>query len=145
MVCSYVCVPYGGGSAIVYQPVADALPAGHALWSVAIPGHDVGLDEDPLPLDDLAARCTDEILSRVSGPLVLYGHCGVGGALIIELARRLEASGRQVERVYTGGVFPFAKPRGRLSRLHSWLEDRGSNRMQANWLASMGSAPPTPQ
>ena len=44
-VLSYVCVPYGGGSAIVYQPLADALPAGHALWSLAIPGHDVGLTE----------------------------------------------------------------------------------------------------
>jgi len=137
-ICSYVCVPYGGGSAVVYQHVADALPAGHALWSVAIPGHDVGLDEDPLPFDELARRCTEEILERVSGPLVLYGHCGVGGALIVELARRVEAAGRQVERVYTGGVFPFAKPRGRLSRLHEWLEDRGSNRLQANWLTSMG-------
>ena len=137
-VCSYVCVPYGGGSAVVYQPVADALPAGHSLWSVAIPGHDVGLDEDPLPLGELARRCTQEILERVQGPLVLYGHCGVGGALIIELARRLEAAGRRIERVYTGGVFPFAMPRGRLSRLHEWLEDRGSNRLHANWLKSMG-------
>jgi len=135
---SYVCVPYGGGSAVVYQPVADALPAGHSLWSVAIPGHDVGLDEDPVPFAELARRCADEVLSRVDGPLVLYGHCGVGGALVIELARLLEQAGREIERVYAGAVFPFAKPRGRLSRLHGWLEDRGSNRLQANWLKSMG-------
>src|SRR5262249_27005687 len=128
----YVCVPYGGGSAVVYQPVADALPAGHALYSVAIPGHDVGLDEDSLPFDELARRCTEEILQRVQGPLVLYGHCGVGGALIIE------AAGRPLEAVYTGGIFPFAKPRGALARLHNWLEDRGSNRHSANWLKSMG-------
>ncbi|MFL6127650.1 MAG: amino acid adenylation domain-containing protein, partial [Mycobacteriales bacterium] len=135
---SYVCVPYGGGSAVVYQPLADALPPGHTLYSVAIPGHDVGLDEDPLPFDELAARCTAEILSRVDGPLVLYGHCGVGGALIVELARRLEAAGRELEAVYVGGMFPFARPKGALSRLHTWLDDLASNRSHANWLKSMG-------
>jgi amino acid adenylation domain-containing protein len=137
-VVSYVCVPYGGGSAVVYQPIANALPPGHTLWSVAIPGHDVGLDEDPLPFAELARRCADEVLSRVDGPLVLYGHCGVGGALVIEVARLIEQAGREIERVYAGAVFPFAKPRGRLSRLHRWLLDRGSNRLQANWLRSMG-------
>ena len=137
-VCSYVCVPYGGGSAVVYQPVADRMPAGHALYSVAIPGHDVGLDEDSLPFDELATRCTEEILARVGGPLVLYGHCGVGGALIIELARRLEAAGRRIEAVYAGGVFPFARPRGILTRLRTRAEDLASNRNQATWLKSMG-------
>jgi amino acid adenylation domain-containing protein len=137
-VCSYVCVPYGGGSAVVYQPIADAMPAGHVLYSVAIPGHDVGLDEDALPFDELVRRCVDEIMERVDGPLVLYGHCGVGGALTIELARQLEARGRSLEAVYAGGIFPFAKPRGRLTRLHEWLQNRQSNRTQANWLKSMG-------
>jgi surfactin synthase thioesterase subunit/MFS family permease len=133
-----VCVPYGGGSAIVYQPIADALPAGHSLYSVAIPGHDVGLDEDALPFDELAQRCVAEILERVDGPLVLYGHCGVGGALIVELARRLEAAGRELAAVYVGGIFPFATPKGRLARMHQWLEDRASNRTHANWLKAMG-------
>jgi surfactin synthase thioesterase subunit/MFS family permease len=137
-VCSYVCVPYGGGSAVVYQPVADRMPAGHSLYSVAIPGHDVGLDEEALPFGELARRCTEEILARVDGPLVLYGHCGVGGALIIELARKLEAAGRRIEAVYAGGVFPFAKPHGLLTRLRTWAEDLASNRNQATWLKSMG-------
>jgi amino acid adenylation domain-containing protein len=137
-VCSYVCVPYGGGSAVVYQAVADRLPAGHSLYSVAIPGHDVGLDEDALPFGELARRCTEEILARVDGPLVLYGHCGVGGALIIELARLLEAAGRPVEAVYAGGVFPFARPRGILTRVRTWAEDLASNRNHAAWLKSMG-------
>jgi surfactin synthase thioesterase subunit len=137
-VCSYVCVPYGGGSAVVYQPVADRMPAGHSLYSVAIPGHDVGLDESALPFGELARRCVEEILQRVQGPLVLYGHCGVGGALVIELARRLEEAGRPIEAVYAGGVFPFARPRGALPRLRTWAQDLGSNRHQAAWLKSMG-------
>ncbi|MEU6999205.1 amino acid adenylation domain-containing protein [Nonomuraea sp. NPDC046570] len=114
---SYVCVPYGSGSAIVYQPLADALPADQALYALAIPGHDVGLEEEPLDFEELAARTTEEILA-VEGPLVIYGHCGVGAALAVELARRVEAAGREVEALYIGAIFPFARPRGLLRSLN---------------------------
>ncbi len=135
---SYVCVPYGGGSAAVYQPLADALPDGHALYSVAIPGHDVGLDEHSLPFDELATRCASEIIDTVTGPLVLYGHCGVGGALIVEVGRKLEAAGREVEAIYTGGIFPFARASGTLAAVSHWFASRASNRSHSNWLKSMG-------
>ncbi|MFC4531515.1 amino acid adenylation domain-containing protein [Sphaerisporangium dianthi] len=140
-VVSYVCVPYGGGSAVVYQPLADALPDGHALWSVAIPGHDVGVEEGTLPFDDLAAACVGEIMDKVEGPVILYGHCGVGSALTVELSRRLEAAGRDLVAVYIGGIFPFARPRGallsRISRLAEAERLRGDQRY-VNWLISMG-------
>src|SRR5690606_39586802 len=99
---SLVGVPYGGGSAAVYQPLADALPAGHRLFSVAIPGHDIGRDEAVLPVHELAERCVDEILAKVDGPLALYGHCAIGSALIAEIARRRERRGRGVEAGYLG-------------------------------------------
>jgi amino acid adenylation domain-containing protein len=138
---SLVCVPYGGGSAVVYQPLADALPDDHALWSVAIPGHDIGLDEDRLPLDELAARCVREVLAKVPGPIVLYGHCGVGGVLIMEIARRLEEAGRELDAVFVGAIFPFARPGSRLltglSRL-ARLEFLRSDQGYANWLTSVG-------
>src|SRR5690606_26048181 len=141
-VLSYVCVPYGGGSAVVYQPLADALPDGHALWSVAIPGHDVGVSEERLPFDELAEGCVREILEKVEGPIALYGHCGVGSALTVEIARRLEAAGRELEGVYIGGIFPFARPRGRVL---SWLskiaqaERLRSDQGYVNWLISQGA------
>ncbi|MFC6081926.1 non-ribosomal peptide synthetase/MFS transporter [Sphaerisporangium aureirubrum] len=140
-VLSYVCVPYGGGSAVVYQPLADALPDGHALWSVAIPGHDVGVDEESLPFDELAGSIVREVLEKVDGPIVVYGHCGVGSALSVEVARRLEAAGRELAAVYIGGIFPFARPRGRLmSRIAKLAEAerlRGDQRY-VNWLISLG-------
>lgn len=67
-VLSLVCVPFGGGSAVVYQPVADELPAGYDLWSVAIPGHDVGVTEEHLPFEELVAGIAEEIRERVEGP-----------------------------------------------------------------------------
>ncbi|MCK2215701.1 amino acid adenylation domain-containing protein [Actinomadura sp. ATCC 31491] len=138
---TYVCVPYGGGSAVVYQPLADALPDSAALWSVAIPGHDVGVEEERLPFEELAAACVAEILEKVAGPIVLYGHCGVGSALAVELARRLEAAGREPAAVYIGGIFPFARPRGallsRLTKLAEGERLRGDQRY-VNWLISMG-------
>lgn len=138
---SLVCVPYGGGSAAVYQPLADALPAGHRLFSVEIPGHDVGRDEASLPIRELAERCVTEIMAKVDGPLALYGHCGVGSALIVEIARRLEQHGRTIDAVYIGAIFPFARPKNRvwsaLSRLVQ-MEKLRSDRAYANWLTSIG-------
>ncbi|WP_433064940.1 non-ribosomal peptide synthetase/MFS transporter [Dactylosporangium sp. CS-033363] len=139
---SLVCVPFGGGSAVVYQPLADALPERYALWSVAIPGHDVGVIEDRLDFDALIDRCVDEILANVQGPLSLYGHCAVGSALAIALARRLEAAGREVRTVYIGAMFPFAEPRGRLARTLSRIarmEGLRGDRVYHNWLTSIGA------
>ncbi|TDE24021.1 amino acid adenylation domain-containing protein [Nonomuraea mesophila] len=138
---TYVCVPYGGGAAVAYQPLADALPATHALWAVAIPGHDVGLDEDPQPLEEVAERCVEEILRKVHGPLALYGHCGVGSALTVAIARRLEQAGRPLEAIYIGAIFPFARPGNRMLAALSRLARREymrSDRSYANWLTSMG-------
>ncbi|WP_051759227.1 non-ribosomal peptide synthetase [Herbidospora cretacea] len=136
-----VCVPYGGGSAVVYQPLADALPPEWELWSVAVPGHDLGLAEESQPLDEVARRCVEEIL-RIEAPITLYGHCGVGGALTVEIARRLEAAGRVVDTVYLGGIFPFARPTkgllgrwARLARLERFRSDKG----QLNWLTALGA------
>ncbi|GLH98156.1 non-ribosomal peptide synthetase/MFS transporter [Phytohabitans aurantiacus] len=139
---SYVCVPYGGASAVVYQPLADALPDGHRLYAVAVPGHDIGLAEQTEPVAETARRCVQEILDTIDGPLVIYGHCGPGGALAVEIARLLEEAGRDLDAVYLGGIFPFARPvggvLGRLSRLR--LRERlRADRVYANWLQGMGA------
>ncbi|MET7951701.1 amino acid adenylation domain-containing protein [Micromonospora sp. NPDC005324] len=138
---SYVAVPYGGGNAMAYKSLADELPATHALWSVAIPGHDPGIDDQRAPLEDVAARCVQEIQERVAGPIALYGHCGVGSALIVEIARKLEAAGRVPEAVYIGAIFPFARPGrgllGELGRLANPDTSR-SDRAYADGLTGLG-------
>ncbi|MEV2237220.1 amino acid adenylation domain-containing protein [Micromonospora sp. NPDC049891] len=141
-IATVVCVPYGGGSAVVYQPLADALPPGYRLLSVAVPGHDIGLADDPAPIDEVAAEVVAEVLAQVTGPLILYGHCGPGGALAVEVARRLEAAGRDLTAVYLGAVFPFGRPTGGLlgSLLRLRLAERlRSDRIYRTWLQAQGT------
>ncbi len=137
-----LCVPYGGGSAVVYQPLADALPAGDRLLSVAMPGHDIGVGGDPVPLPEVARAVAAEVLSTVDGPLAIYGHCGPGGAVAVEIARLLEAAGREVECVYLGAVFPFARPvgglLGPLARLRI-AERFRSDHLYRTWLQAQGA------
>ena len=131
-----VCAPYGGGSAVIYKPLADALPDDWALYSIAVPGHELG--EESEPCDAVARRCAEEIVAAVPGPIVLYGHCGLGVMLAVEIARHLEAAGRKVDAVYLGGIFPFARPRGLAARLADGTARLRSDRFMANALTAAG-------
>ncbi|MEU9836511.1 amino acid adenylation domain-containing protein [Streptosporangium sp. NPDC048047] len=131
-----VCVPFGGGSAVIYQPLADALPGDWALYSVAVPGHELG--EEARPLDEVARGCAEEILAGIDGPLVLYGHCGLGVMLVAEIARLLQEAGRPIEAVYLGGVFPFAKPGRGLDWFGDLMDRLTSDQGRINALAAAG-------
>jgi amino acid adenylation domain-containing protein len=106
-----VCVPYAGGSAVVYQPLAAALPADHALYAVELPGHDPARPDEPLvPLAALVPRGVAAIQATVRGPLVLYGHCG-GVALTLALALALEDAGVALTAVCVAGALPSQRTR----------------------------------
>ncbi|MCP5012922.1 MAG: amino acid adenylation domain-containing protein, partial [Aestuariibacter sp.] len=101
-----VCVPYGGGSAAVYYPLAQHLPDSVSLFAVDLPGHEFSRrGEDKLPLGELAAQCVTEIQAHVSEPVVLYGHC-VGSALTVAIGRLLEAEQLPLIGIFVGGNFP---------------------------------------
>ncbi|ACZ86273.1 non-ribosomal peptide synthetase/MFS transporter [Streptosporangium roseum] len=139
-----ICLPYGGGSAAAYQPLATALTRScptTAVLAVELPGHDPARpDEAMLPMPELVDRIVAE-LAGISGPIVLYGHC-VGSAAATELALRLEASGTPVTGVFVGGSFPDARLPGRLSAwwnrrfpAHRWASDR----TQRDFLRTLGA------
>lgn len=109
-----VCVPFGGGSAISYQPLARALPPEVALLAVSLPGHELGGEPGLRPMDDVAQECAEAVLKLADGPISVYGHC-VGVALAVELVRRLEAADRKVDRLFLAGSYPFYAP-GRVGR-----------------------------
>lgn len=110
-----VCIPYGGGSALSYQPLARALPASVDLLAVSIPGHEPGEAPELQSLEDVAGQCVEGILASVEGPVSVYGH-SAGVALAVEVARLLEAAGRTVHRLYVGASYPFYDG-GKIGRL----------------------------
>ncbi|KAA2261601.1 amino acid adenylation domain-containing protein [Solihabitans fulvus] len=130
-----LCVPYGGGLAAGYRPLAEQLAAelpGAALLAVELPGHDPAApDEARLPLPDVVDRVLAELADRRTGPILVYGHC-VGSALATELALRLEDGGRPLIGLVIGGSFPTAQLPGRLPAWWNrtlggdrWRSDRG--------------------
>ncbi|MFE9611846.1 amino acid adenylation domain-containing protein [Streptomyces sp. NPDC006012] len=136
-----VCVPYGGGSAAVYQPLAAALPDELAVLAVELPGHDPARPAERfLALDELTERLALEIEATVDGPVLVYGH-SVGSAAAVALARRLEAGGRGVLGVVVAGNFPSARLPGRTA---AWanrvlpLERWASNRHYRDILRTTG-------
>ncbi|MFI9503427.1 amino acid adenylation domain-containing protein [Nocardia sp. NPDC052566] len=116
-VATVIAIPYSGGQAVAFEPLATALPPDWALYALQPPGRDrTRPDEAALPLDALVDRCVAE-LAELPGPLYLYGHCH-GAAITIELARRVEAAGLPLAGVAIGALFPMARLPGRLS---DWL------------------------
>ncbi|MDG4783344.1 amino acid adenylation domain-containing protein [Micromonospora sp. WMMD961] len=107
-----VAVPYSGGSAIAYQPLAAALPSNWALQAVELPGHDHSRPDEEL----LSARAVADLvlaeLRDIDGPILLYGHC-LGVAATVEIARRAEEAGVPLAGVALGAGFPTARLPGR--------------------------------
>lgn len=141
-VASIVTIPYGGANASVFSDLAEALPTGYSLYSVEPPGHDVALGGEALPTRELAAAVADEILQRIDGNLIIYGHCVPGSAVAAAVAEELTRRGRGIEALYVGGAFPVARPANRvLATLARWsAQDRlTADRHHVNWLAGMGT------
>jgi surfactin synthase thioesterase subunit len=112
-----VCVPFGGGSAVSFEPLARHAPDGWDVRAVELPGHDYARRAEPLlPLPEVARRCAAEIADANPAEVVLYGHC-VGSALAVAIAAELEAGGRTVRGVVAGASFPAARLPGVLGRL----------------------------
>jgi surfactin synthase thioesterase subunit len=114
---SVVCVPYAGGNATAYQPLADALPSRFALWAASLPGHESGGVQDELiPMAEATRRLVAEVQQRVSGPVVVYGHCA-GASLAVDLARELEDRGVDLRATYIGASLTDPDARQNLSRV----------------------------
>ncbi|MNO23761.1 Linear gramicidin synthase subunit B [compost metagenome] len=138
---SLVCVPYAGGSAITYQPLAAEMPSHMDLYAMDLPGHDYSRkEEELLPIEETARLCVEEIKATVKGPVALYGHC-VGGALTMEIARQLNEENYPLLRVFLGGTFPIARIPGRFFDLYSKIfpSDRSmSNKSYHAFLKALG-------
>ncbi|MGW1060507.1 non-ribosomal peptide synthetase [Micromonospora rubida] len=105
-----VCLPYGGGNAIAYRPLAEALPGRFRLLALNQPGYDTGGDPaDFLDFDEVVRRCVDEVTDRVDGPVVVYGHCA-GTVMATAVARGLETAGADLRGLYLAASLPADDP-----------------------------------
>jgi amino acid adenylation domain-containing protein len=139
-----VCIPYGGGSAAAFQPLATELASTApevAVLAVELPGHDPARPTEPLrALPELVTALAAELAEAGTGPVLLYGHC-VGTALALALARQLEADGHPVAGVVLAGAFPSARLPGRVPAFvnRAFGTDRwASNRTFRDALRAMG-------
>ncbi|MGJ5753616.1 non-ribosomal peptide synthetase [Streptomyces puniciscabiei] len=95
-----IAIPYAGGAATAYQPLADALPPRFRLWAASLPGHE-GDAGDFLDFDTAVSRLVGEVQERVTGAVMVYGHCA-GASLAVAVARELEARGADLRAVHVG-------------------------------------------
>ncbi|PRY31846.1 thioesterase II family protein [Pseudosporangium ferrugineum] len=100
-----LCVPFAGAGASFFHPWRDAEVAGVTVHPVQLPGRERRIAE--APCTDVH-RAADGLLEEVArlplgpGPLALFGH-SLGAVLAYELARRLEANGIPVARLFVSG------------------------------------------
>lgn len=98
-----VCLPYAGGSAVYFRPVALALDPSVDVVAVQYPGRQDRRNETPLTeMGQLADRIHALLGRQPELPLTLFGH-SMGALLAFELARRAEADGRAPVRVFVSG------------------------------------------
>ncbi|MFR9787945.1 amino acid adenylation domain-containing protein [Streptomyces sp. MB22_4] len=110
-----IAIPYAGGAATAYQPLADALPPRFRLWAASLPGHE-GDDGDFLEFDEAVSRLADEVRERVSGAVMVYGHCA-GASLAVAVARELEARGADLRAVHVGASLTDPDAEANLARV----------------------------
>ena len=84
-----LCLPYSGGSAMVYARWRRLLPSWIDVRPVEWPGRGARLDE-PLATDPraLAAQLAGELSAQIDGPYALFGH-SLGAVIAFELAHDL--------------------------------------------------------
>ncbi|MFD3806655.1 amino acid adenylation domain-containing protein [Streptomyces sp. NPDC058619] len=97
-----VCIPFAGGSAVSYVPLARQLADDGVtarVMGTELPGRTVGDDRPMVAVDVLAEQLADEVAREAAGrPVLVLGHCA-GASLAMHLIRTLEGQGHHVGRL----------------------------------------------
>ncbi|WP_405161930.1 thioesterase domain-containing protein [Nocardia sp. NBC_01499] len=100
-----LCIPYGGGSTLLFHGWQSQLPADIEVCPVALPGRGTRLGEPLVPdVYRIVDELTDEVLRSGDGPFALYGH-SAGGLISYLLALRLRERGHPGPRHLYIGAF----------------------------------------
>ncbi|MFH9424286.1 amino acid adenylation domain-containing protein [Streptomyces sp. NPDC017529] len=97
-----VCIPFAGGSAVSYVPLARELAdtgAAVRVMGTELPGRTLRDDRPMVAVDVLAEQLADEVAREAAGRrVVLLGHCA-GASLALHVIRALEQRGQDVSRL----------------------------------------------
>ena len=107
-----VCFPFAAGHPSNFLDLATAMGQRRpdiAVYAVELPGHDPNHPDEPFQDTRATAELiADELAGRVTGPLLLWGHCG-GAAVTVEVGRVLEERNADLRHVFIGAkLFPQA-------------------------------------
>lgn len=92
------CFPYAGGGPQIFSGWADRLPDSVEVVGVRLPGRENRFREQPYRTwEPLIADLTALLREKADMPLALFGH-SLGGRIAYEVAKRLEALGREPAR-----------------------------------------------
>lgn len=98
-----ICFPHAGGASTFFMPVAAALSPQVDVVAIQYPGRQDRRNEPVI--DDirvLADRVHEVVRDQADRPLTFFGH-SMGAVVAFEVARRLQAEGRAVTRVFVSG------------------------------------------
>ncbi|MEU7141072.1 beta-ketoacyl synthase N-terminal-like domain-containing protein [Nocardia sp. NPDC046473] len=100
-----LCVPYGGGSTLLFRGWQSLLPNDIEVCPVALPGRGTRLAEPLVPdVYRIVAELTDEVLCSGDEPFALYGH-SAGGLISYLLTLNLRERGHPGPRHLYIGAF----------------------------------------
>ncbi|WP_051814399.1 non-ribosomal peptide synthetase [Kitasatospora sp. MBT63] len=93
-----VCIPFAGGGAVSYVPLARELAGGGEAVRVLgaeLPGRTAADTRPHRPVEQLAEELADAVAARAAGPVTVLGHCA-GSALGLLLVTALRRRGADV-------------------------------------------------
>lgn len=101
-----ICLPYAGGNAVNFVPLARALDGrGVSVFAAELPGHDPAAPGEPFAeLTSVVSTLTAEVSAlhrEHHAPVMVYGH-SLGTATVLAVAGQLEQAGVPVARVFLG-------------------------------------------
>ncbi len=87
----------GGGTAFTFEKFAWMLDKEQSVYALQQPSFIAELQNFPHSIEGIADRYLKEILvSNPNGPYALSGHC-IGGAIALEMARKLKMMGKEIK------------------------------------------------
>jgi medium-chain acyl-[acyl-carrier-protein] hydrolase len=121
------CFHYAGGSALIYRPWAQKLPANVEVVAIQLPGRATRMHE-PLvtKLTDVVAPIAEALAPLLNQPFALFGH-SMGALIAFEVARFLRRQGRALP----AHLFVSGRSAPQLNREHAPLHNLPKDELMA--------------